>query len=169
MHGETKHAAMTFLADGAVLLLGVAGIITSPAVILVCTAIAARSFIVVILGVAQRRSRSSAALSYLSDAALPIYILHQPAIVLVGYFVVARPLGILTKFTLIVIGAAATSSVVYHWPMGRSMLLRLLAGMPLDGGAVGSPRRLVPASVVIAIVGTAVCTGAEPNDTPEGL
>jgi uncharacterized protein (DUF2147 family) len=151
------------------LVIGFVLAVTSPGVILACTAIAGWSFIVAILGTARRKARSSTSLTYLSEAALPIYILHQPAIVFIGYVVVGWSLGIFAKFTLIVLGALAMSFAVYHWSVRRFALLRLLTGMPRAGGAKPSIRSWAPACAALAAIAAAEIAGAESKTTPEGL
>src|SRR5262249_61252242 len=86
----------------AVLLIAVLGVISSPTVLLVGSAVAGWCFVVALLGIGRRFfASSSPALAYLSESAFPVYVLHQAAIVLPGYFIVRLPLGIAAKFVLL--------------------------------------------------------------------
>ena len=70
-----------------------------------------------------------AALRYLRESSLPIYILHSPAIVLVGYFVIQLEAGIPEKFALILAGSLCLALAVYHFAVRRFQPLRVLFGM----------------------------------------
>jgi peptidoglycan/LPS O-acetylase OafA/YrhL len=69
------------------------------------------------------------ALRYLSESSLPIYILHSPAIVLVGYWVIQLDAGIPEKFALILAGSVSLALIVYHFAVRRFQPLRALFGM----------------------------------------
>jgi len=69
------------------------------------------------------------ALRYLRESSLPIYILHSPAIVLVGYWVIQLDAGIPEKFALILASSVGLSLAVYHFAVRRSDPLRVLFGM----------------------------------------
>ncbi len=69
------------------------------------------------------------ALCYLRESSLPIYILHSPAIVLVGYWVIQLEAGIPEKFVLILAGSVSLALVVYHFAVRRYRPLRELFGM----------------------------------------
>ncbi len=70
-----------------------------------------------------------AALSYLRESSLPIYILHSPAIVLVGYWVIQLEAGIPEKFALILAGSLGLALIVYHFAVRRFQPLRVLFGL----------------------------------------
>jgi hypothetical protein len=93
----------------------VLGLLASPAVALASTAVAGWCFVLAALGLAHRfLDFGNAALRYLSEAAFPVYVLHQAAIVVPGYFLVRLPLGIAAKFTLLVATAVTITFTVYH-------------------------------------------------------
>jgi peptidoglycan/LPS O-acetylase OafA/YrhL len=123
-----------------VLLLGVLGVIRSPSVILAGTAVAGWCLIVAFLGMAnawlQRPARS---LDYLRESAFPVYILHQPAVVLVGSFVVELSLGIAAKLALLTACSVVVAMLFYHWVARPVPLLRFALGMkPLPQGGSGA-------------------------------
>ncbi len=68
-------------------------------------------------------------LSYANEAVLPIYILHQPVILLLGYFVIQLPLPILAKYLLIAPLAICITLVLYEYGIRRVNLLRRLFGL----------------------------------------
>ena len=113
-----------------VLLLGVLRVFSSPAVLLVATAIAAWCFVIAFLGIARRHlTASTPTLTYLSESAFPVYVLHQAAIVLPGYWVVGLPLDIATKFVLLLLLAVAITMSTYHWLVRPFAVPRFLLGM----------------------------------------
>jgi peptidoglycan/LPS O-acetylase OafA/YrhL len=77
----------------------------------------------------QYLTAGSAALRYLRESSLPIYILHSPAIVLVGYWVIQIDAGIPEKFALILASSVGLALAVYHFAVRRFEPLRLLFGM----------------------------------------
>ena len=54
-------------------------------------------------------------LRYLAESAFPIYVLHQPVVVVLGAAVVALPLGIPAKFVLLLAGSVAATLAIYHF------------------------------------------------------
>ncbi|MDB4433498.1 acyltransferase family protein [bacterium] len=83
-----------------------------------------------LLGFAKEHlTAGGAALRYLRESSLPVYILHSPAIVLVGYWVIQLDAGISEKFALILTGSVGLTLVVYHFAVRRFGPLRLLFGM----------------------------------------
>ena len=112
------------------LLLGVLGVVPSPTVLLVGSAVAGWCFVVTFLGIARRVAvASSPALAYLSESAFPVYVLHQSAIVLPGWFVVQLDAGIATKFVLLLAIAVVLTLSTYHWLVRPFALPRRLLGM----------------------------------------
>ena len=128
--------ALAVAAAATVLLLGaVLGLVTSTPVVLVAAGVAGWCFVVAWLGAAQRRFASpSRRLAYLAESAFPVYVLHQPVIVLLGVGVVALPLGAGAKFFLLLGGSVAATLALYHFLVRPYRLPRFLLGMkPLAG------------------------------------
>jgi peptidoglycan/LPS O-acetylase OafA/YrhL len=138
---EWKRAFCIALAAMGVLLASVIGLVTSTKLLLAGTAVAGWCFVVGLLGLARTRFRQrSAPLAYLAESALPIYILHQPAIVLIGYWIVQLRLGIAPKYALLLVGSVALALAMYHFVVRPIPVLRFLHGMkPKKRGALATP------------------------------
>jgi peptidoglycan/LPS O-acetylase OafA/YrhL len=124
-----RSLALGAVATG-ILLLGVLRVFSSPPVLLVGTAVAGWCFVIALLGMARRHfTASTPALAYLSESAFPVYVLHQAAIVLPGYLLVGLPLGIVTKFVLLLLLAVTITMGTYHWLVRPFAAPRFLLGM----------------------------------------
>lgn len=170
---EWRRALGIGLATALLLLGAVLGLLTWAPLILVGASVAGWCFVVAILGFARsRRPLESRMLSYLSESAFPVYILHQPTIILIGYPLIQLPLGIAAKFALVLVTSVATTLVVYHFAVRRIATLRFLHGMKRGSprgrtsrsGAL--PRALAPLAALAVCAGSAA--GAQAED-PTGL
>ena len=75
---------------------------------------------IAILNLGERLRRAwGSALPYLRDSAFPVYILHQAAIVVPGYFLIQLPLGIAAKFLLVLSVAVLSALAAYHFVVRR--------------------------------------------------
>jgi glucan biosynthesis protein C len=72
---------------------------------------------------------STPLLKYANEAVLPFYILHQTAIVCLGYFVVQWTIPDWLKFVLVLSASFLVSMGVYHFLVRPFNLLRFLFGM----------------------------------------
>lgn len=132
---EWKRSGAIATAAMLLLLLSVLGILTSTAVVLVCVAIAAWCFVVFILGLARcYLTKPSLGLAYLSRSAFPVYILHQPAIVLIGYWLIQLPIGIAPKFMLLLLLSMAATLSIYQFIVRPLPILCFLLGVKLNSG-----------------------------------
>ena len=171
VQGEWKRSLVGGLGAAGVLLLAVLGIVSSPAVLLVGSAVAGWCFVVALVGMAHRfLVTSGPALHYLSESAFPVYVLHQAAIVLPGYFLIRLPLGIGTKFVLLLLLSVSLTLAVYEWLVRPFTVPRFLLGMkpkvgPLRRTATVSP---VAAAILLAVIATAI-PGWVSAATPVGL
>lgn len=68
-------------------------------------------------------------LLYAREAAYPVYILHQTAIVWIGFYVVQWPCGAFAKFVVIDLCAFGATMVVYDLCVRRAGVTRFLFGM----------------------------------------
>jgi len=68
-------------------------------------------------------------LRYSQEAALPFFVLHQPAIVIIGFFVVLWNAGIPVKMLVIILSAFAICIGIYELVIRRIRPLRLVFGM----------------------------------------
>jgi uncharacterized protein (DUF2147 family) len=165
LHGEWKRAGILGIGTALVLLLVAVGVLQSTAVALAGSAIAGWCFVVAILGLGNRLlSFTNAALDYLRPSALPVYVLHQVAIVGVGHWLVLDlPLGIGPKFGLLVAGSLAATLAVYHLVVRRSAVVAFLLGE--KSAAHGLPQLAVSAAVAV-LVTIAVSRGAPATAAP---
>jgi glucans biosynthesis protein C len=87
----------------------------------------------------QRWNAPSAQLSRLNEAVLPFYILHQPVLLGVGYFVLDWRIPDLARWLLIAIVSFALIVGIYELPVRRINLLRWLFGMKALAKAAPAP------------------------------
>lgn len=76
-------------------------------------------------------TRNNRLLAYSNEAVLPFYILHQPVILILGYFVTALPLPILAKYLIIAALAFGVSLGLYEYGVRRWNPVRRLLGLKL--------------------------------------
>lgn len=156
-----------------VLLLGVLRVFSSPTILLVGTAIAGWCFVLALLGIARRYfTATGPALSYLSESAFPVYLLHQAAIVLPGYWVVGLPLGIATKYLLLLLLAIATTMATYHWLVRPFAVPRFLLGMKAKACPLPRPVALSPSAAAVLLLAVVAATPARASSstaTPIGV
>lgn len=104
----------------------------------VASAAAGWCTVVALLGAAARRlGFSSGALRWLAESAMPVYVLHQMAVVGVAFVVIDLPLGIPAKLALVVTGAVVLTLVVYRFVVRPLPLLRALTGMKARPAMLG--------------------------------
>jgi peptidoglycan/LPS O-acetylase OafA/YrhL len=92
--------------------------------------------ILALLGLAHRYlGRATPGLRYLGASAYPFYILHQAAVVGIGYGVIGLPLSIGAKHALLLVSALAATLMAYEvllrraWPFCRALGKQALAGL----------------------------------------
>jgi hypothetical protein len=68
-------------------------------------------------------------LKYAQEAVLPFFIVHQPAIIVIAFFVVQWNVGILPKLITVVLSSFVVSVGLYELIIRRIRPLRLLFGM----------------------------------------
>jgi uncharacterized protein (DUF2147 family)/fucose 4-O-acetylase-like acetyltransferase len=162
---ERWRALLVGLATTAVLLLALLGVVTSPAVLLAGSAVAGWCFVLSLLGFARRASLPDGpVLAYLAESALPVYILHQLAIVGIGYWIVGLSLGIAAKFVLLVLLAFAATLAVYHVVVRPLPLLRFAFGMRPRVCALWTAARpqAAVAAIVLVLIGATTAFAATP-------
>jgi peptidoglycan/LPS O-acetylase OafA/YrhL len=127
---EWRRALALGLASTLVLLAAVLRLFESTPAVLVSSAVAAWCFVVALLGFARERvTRSAPSLDYLVESAFPIYVLHQPVVVVLAAGVVELPLGIAAKFVLLLAGSLAATLALYHFGVRPFRAARFLLGM----------------------------------------
>ena len=68
-------------------------------------------------------------LAYANEAVLPFYILHQPVILILGYFIIPLPLSILAKYLIIAPLAFGITLGLYEFGIRRVTLVRRVFGL----------------------------------------
>jgi len=68
-------------------------------------------------------------LAYANEAVLPFYILHQPVILILGYFIVQRSLPVLAKYLIIAVVAFGITLGIYEYGVRRVNLVRRIFGL----------------------------------------
>jgi glucan biosynthesis protein C len=92
------------------------------------------------LALASRFSpRASPTLAWLSDAALPVYILHHLPLLLIALAVLPLALPMALKIVIIWLGATAVSLAAYQWLVRPWPPMRFLMGMPARATAAPRP------------------------------
>ena len=154
-----------------VLLLGVLGVVRSDALLLAGSAVAGWCFVVAFLGVGRRLvTHGSAALSYLAESAFPVYVLHQAAIVVPGWFIVGLPLGIAAKFTALLAVSVCVTVATYHWLVRPFAAPRFLFGMKPKACRLGRPVALSPSAAALVVLSIAIARpGSAAPATPIGI
>jgi glucan biosynthesis protein C len=93
----------------------------------------------------QRLNFGTPRLRQANEAVLPFYILHQPVLVSIGYFVVQWAIPDLAKWMIIFVSSLAVIMVLYEFTVRRFNIMRVLFGMhPLAKASALEPKA-VPA------------------------
>jgi peptidoglycan/LPS O-acetylase OafA/YrhL len=88
------------------------------------------SILLAILGYGMRYlTASTRQLSYANEAVLPFYILHQPVILILGYFIIPLDLSILVKYVLIAPLAFGITLGLYEFGVRRVNPVRRIFGL----------------------------------------
>ncbi len=88
------------------------------------------SYLLTVYGYGMRYLTSSKRpLSYANEAVLPFYILHQPVILILGYFIIPLPLTIAAKYFIITPLALTITLGLYEYGIRRNNLLRGAFGL----------------------------------------
>ncbi|MCJ8007098.1 acyltransferase family protein [Lederbergia wuyishanensis] len=69
------------------------------------------------------------AITYMNEAAFPIYIIHQSILVVVGYYIVKLNVGIYSKFFMIMFLTLLASFLLYEFVIKRLAVTRMLFGI----------------------------------------
>jgi glucan biosynthesis protein C len=112
-----------------------------------CSAVAGFGTVCALLGYGARhlRGRSARALPWLRDSAMPVYILHQLAIVGLATGVVTLDAPIPAKFALLLGGATAATLATYQLLVRRRPSMRALLGVKGRRPVTAARRRLAAA------------------------
>jgi peptidoglycan/LPS O-acetylase OafA/YrhL len=81
------------------------------------------------------------------EAVLPFFLLHQPVIIVIAYYVVQWNLGIFPKLVIVVIGSLLVTLSLYEFVIRRIGFLRTVFGMKATArSSAAQPREATPAS-----------------------
>lgn len=136
LDGERWNALALASAALVLLLVLVLGRFEVPSVLLIAAAVAGWCSVVALLGfVRARKPHGGPRIDALAESALPVYLLHQSVIVLLGFGIVTLPLGIAAKFLLLLAtatcGTLALYAIARRYPATRFLLgMRPLATAP---------------------------------------
>jgi uncharacterized protein (DUF2147 family)/fucose 4-O-acetylase-like acetyltransferase len=168
-HAESRRALVIALSATAMLLLAVLKVFTATWLVLAGSAIAGWCLNIVILGLGERLRRAwGSALPYLRDSAFPVYVLHQAAIVVPGYFLIQLPLGIAAKFLLVLSVALLSALALYHFVVRPWEPVAVLFGAHVTRTP---PRIVAPAAaamLVLWIFAVPSARGSAVSGTPLG-
>jgi glucans biosynthesis protein C len=119
-----------------------AGLVARLLPMLALSAVAGWALVLALLGYAHvHANRPGPSLAHLSEASLPLYVLHQAAIVVPGFLLVGMPWGIPAKFALTLGAATVITFAVYELAVRPWRPARLLFGMSVPARAP-QPARL---------------------------
>jgi len=86
--------------------------------------------LVAILGFALRRlAVDTPALRYLTEASLPLYVLHMPILTVIGFYLVSWDIPLAAKFFLLVVATVGATFGVYEGAIRRIPFARVLFGL----------------------------------------
>ncbi|MCR2823639.1 acyltransferase family protein [Lederbergia panacisoli] len=72
------------------------------------------------------------AVSYMNEAAFPIYIVHQSILVVIGYYIIQLNYGVFLKFLIIMFLTLAVSFAFYEFIIKRIAIARVLFGLKVQ-------------------------------------
>jgi peptidoglycan/LPS O-acetylase OafA/YrhL len=85
-------------------------------------------------------------LEYGQEAVVPFYVLHQPAIVAVAFYVVQWQAGVTVKMLAVTLGSLAVTLAIYELVIRRIAPMRALFGMkPASRPTLSEPTEVAPA------------------------
>jgi glucan biosynthesis protein C len=88
------------------------------------------SWVLAILGFGMKHLNfNKPILSHANEAVLPFYILHQPTLLVIGYFVVQWAIPDLAKWMIVFVSSFAIIMVLYELTVRRFNVMRVLFGM----------------------------------------
>lgn len=146
-----------------VLLGAVLGWVHSEPLILALTAVAGWAFLVFLWGAATRWiPKNRRALRYLSESSLPVYVLHQPAIVALALPVVAAGWSPAFAFVVLFAGSTALTLAVYQFAVRPFGLLRWTLGMKRRRAETPLRASVAAAGAIALTLGVAAVAWAEP-------
>jgi uncharacterized protein (DUF2147 family) len=149
---ERRRLLALGLAATGVLLAAVLGAFSSTPAVLAGSAVAGWCFVAALLGFARAHvTHGGSRLGALAESAFPVYVLHQPVVVLLAAGVVTLSLGVAAKFLLLLAASVAVTLAVYRLGVRPFGPTRFLLGMKPLPPATRGPRGR---AAVVGRVGT---------------
>lgn len=91
------------------------------------------AWIVAILGMGNHYLRKPGrGLAYANRAVYPFYIIHQTVIITIGYFIYAKPWGLILKFSIMLLGTFGLTWILYEFVVRRLPIFWPLFGLKKD-------------------------------------
>ena len=78
------------------------------------------------------------------EAVLPFFLLHQPVIIVIAYYVVQWNAGIFPKLVTVVIASLLVTLALYEFVIRRIGFLRTIFGMKAIARPAAAPREVTP-------------------------
>ena len=130
LHRERRRALGLALATMLFLLGSLLGLVQSQPLILAGSAVAGWCFVVALLGFARGwLADKDRGVATMAESAYPVYLLHQPAIVVLAVVIVPLAMSLWLKFALLLTGSVLLTLAVYHGVVRRVGPLRWVLGM----------------------------------------
>lgn len=120
------------------------------------TAVAAYASVISLIAFAHRfANRATPALSYLSEASMPIYVLHGLGLTVPGFYLLQTDLSFSQKYFALLVTGYATTIACYHFLVRPNAYLRPMFGMSAEPPLIvaHSWTSAQRASLVVVIVG----------------
>jgi len=158
VHAEWRRALVVGTAAMLALWLSVSQPVPPVKIVLALTAVGGWCFVVGWLGAARRfLGTSNRALAWLSESAMPVYVLHQIVVVLIAHQIVALRAGIGVKFALLLVLGLGATAGLYQVAIRPFGSMRFFFGMKprslreLQAARSGqAPTPIAPLSVTVA-------------------
>lgn len=100
--------------------------------------------VLAILGFTMKRlTRQTLFLAYANEAVLPFYVIHQPVLLIIGFFIVQWPLSDLLKWAVIILASLVVILAIYEFAIRRVNPVRLLFGLkPMSAHPIMQPVKI---------------------------
>lgn len=88
-------------------------------------------------------------LEYGNQASMPFYVLHQPVIVMLGFWIAGVSWSIPLKLIFLIVDAFSIIMVLYQFLIAKVSILRILFGMKGNAGRVSGAESVLRNDVKI--------------------
>jgi len=84
-------------------------------------------------------NKPSRQLSYANEAVYPFYILHQPVLLFLAYYLKNVEVSFFAKFSIMAVGTFGISWIIYEFGVRRFAWIRPLFGMKRKKSKINKP------------------------------